>query len=137
MPTKHDKLNLALDQYNIDRNRYRELYYFCKQYRQYKKQLGAIRGGFNTSMGDGMPRAQGGHSDPTAMRAQKAELLQSKIDRIERACICACEDKPAIYPMLLINITDNIRYEDLDVPCARKQFYEARRKVFWILNLDN
>lgn len=136
MPTKHDKFNLALDQYNIDRNRYRELYYFCKQYRQYKKQLGAIRGGFNTSMGDGMPRAQGGHSDPTAMRAQKAELLQSKIDRIERACHQA-GDELCIYAALMANVTDDIRYEDMDVPCGRRQFYEARRKVFWLLELGN
>lgn len=136
MPTKHDKFNLALDQYNIDRNRYRELYYFCKQYRQFKKQLSAIRGGFNSSMSDGMPRAQGGHSDPTAMRAQKAELLQSKIDRIERACHQA-GDELGISAALLSNVTDGIRYEDMEATCGRRQFYDARRKVFWILNSGN
>ena len=136
MPTKHDKFNLALDQYNIDRNRYRELYYFCKQYRQFKKQLNAIRGGFNSSRGDGMPRAQGGHSDPTAMRAERAEALQNKIDRIERACHQA-GDQYGIYAALLSNVTDDIRYEDMEVTCGRRQFYEARRKVYWILGMGN
>lgn len=132
MSTKHDKFNLALDQYNIDKFRYRELYYFCKQYRQYKKDLSVIRGGFNASMGDGMPKAQGNHSDPTAQRAQRAEKIQAKIDRIEHACHAAA-DELGIYAPLLANVTDDIRYEDMDVPCGRRQFYNARRKFFWIL----
>lgn len=129
---RRDKFNLQLDRYNIDRNRYRELYYFCRQYRQLVKQLNAIRGGFNTSMGDGLPRATGGHSDPTAVRAQRAEVLQHKINRIEGACHAA-GDELGIYAALLSNVTDGIRYEDMDVPCGRRQFYETRRKVFWIL----
>lgn len=41
-----------------------------------------------------------------------------------------------LMPYILKNAADNIPYERLgNVPCGRRQFYQARRKFFYLLSL--
>lgn len=54
--------------------------------------------------------------------AQEAEL-------IEKTAIMADRE---IYPYILKSVTEKIPYEHMDVPCGRRQFYEAR-KIFFVL----
>lgn len=58
------------------------------------------------------------------------EQSKQDIDLIERTAIMADGD---IYPCILKNVTKKIPYEYMDVPCGRRQFYEARRIFFALL----
>ena len=54
---------------------------------------------------------------------------RNDIELIERTAIMA---DGGIYPYILKNVTEKIPYEYMNVPCGRRQFYEARR-IFFIL----
>lgn len=56
-------------------------------------------------------------------------LRRTDLELIEQSAV---EADPDIFPYILKNVTEGIPYEYMDVPCGRKQFYEARR-VFFIL----
>lgn len=57
-------------------------------------------------------------------------LRNADIKQIEQA---AMESDMNIYPYILRNLTEGIPYEYMDVPCGRRQFYEARRAFFILL----
>lgn len=38
-----------------------------------------------------------------------------------------------IYRYIIKNVTQGIKYEYMDVPCGRRQFYEARKRFFRML----
>lgn len=125
-----DERDLALSGYDISRERYRELKYFCRQYREKKAKLADARlpGGQNW---DGMPHSST-VGDPTARRAEKAMRYREDVELIERTAVEAAPECPR---ELLRNVTEGIPWEYLpstDVP--RRAFYEARRKFFWLLD---
>jgi len=54
----------------------------------------------------------------------------------------ALETDSSIYQSLLINITTGATYEQIiacgiKILCGRRQFYEKRKKFFWILDSKN
>ncbi len=55
---------------------------------------------------------------------------QWEVEMIEQTAI---EAESEIYPYILKNVTQGIKYEYMDVPCGRRQFYEARRVFFLLL----
>lgn len=57
-------------------------------------------------------------------------LRQKDVEQIEQT---ALETDPSLYPYILRSVTEGIPYEYMDVPCGRKQFYEARRIYFILL----
>lgn len=57
-------------------------------------------------------------------------LRRREIEQIEQSAMEADGD---IYGYLLKNVTEGIPYEYMDVPCGRRQFYEARRTFFILL----
>ena len=125
-----EKRDLRLDGFGISKHRYRELYNFCLQYPDFtreKKDCYAISA---TKYGDA-PRGSG-VSNPTAISAEKAYKLSKNIDLIESAAIEAGGD---IYPYLLKAVTEGCSWEDVYPPCGRRQFYQARRRFFYLLNL--
>ena len=126
MPKERD---LKLEQYNISANRYRELKYFCRQYREKQSQLRAMTEIGSPAMQEG--RGSGKAADTTASIALRRAGLERDLQMIEQAAI---EADDQIYSYLISNAVDGIPFEYLGVPIGRRKFYEMRRKFFFILS---
>lgn len=122
--------DLNLDKYKISKYRYRELKYFCLQYDEKKQRLAALRGlGAVTYSSE--PHGSG-ISDPTAAKAERAHQLARDVELIEQT---AMEVDSVNYRSLLANVTAaTMPYEYLSPACGRRQFYEDRRKFFYLLD---
>ncbi|WMI81830.1 hypothetical protein [Anaerotignum sp. MB30-C6] len=121
--------DLKLQSYNISDNRYRELKYFCRQYREKQSQLRSI-----TELSSPRFDSTGGGnktSDRTADTACRRAQLQRDIEMIEQSAI---EADVEISAYIMDNVVDGIAYEYLDVPASIASFYRKRRKFFWILD---
>ncbi len=121
--------NIKLDDYGISPNRYRELLYFCRQYGEKRRQLASARD-LDAVANDGLPHGNG-VSDPTARKADVALKLRDDIALIEDT---ARDVDPVNWTALLRNVTECTQYEYMQVYSGRRQFYEARRKFFWLLD---
>ena len=126
MPRERD---LKLEKYRISGNRYRELKYFCRQYREKQALLRELTEIAAAAMQEG--GRSGKVSDVTADTAIRRETLQKDLDSIEQA---AMETDEELYGYIISNVTDGISYEYLGVPMGRRQFYKMRRKFFFILS---
>ena len=124
--------------YDIDDRKYKELYYFCLQYWDKKREIDRIMlsGGGNglfTHLDSG-----GNYSDSTANKALKIEKISHDCDLIEQAAISAAGGND--YPALLKNVTNGETYEQLRADghifyCGRNYFYKVvRKKFYWILS---
>lgn len=99
----------AYKSYEISKNEYRELKYFCLRYPEMKKQLKATDSG-----------------------SEKALRLCYSLGQIDHALELTTENE-VVRSHLLRSVTENINYDLLDIPMGRRQFYELRRKFFYIL----
>lgn len=126
MPSRR---TLRLSKYHISKDKYQELYYFCKQYWEREKEVNFLRG-LSEVVQDGMPRGNS-TSDPTFRKAEKILRLREENEIIEQAAMQAC---PEVYQQILKNVTEGVPYEYMIVPMGRRQFYEARRLFFKILS---
>lgn len=116
MPSKRD---INLHRYDISLYAYRELKYFCMQYDEKRKQIAGLY-------------AIGKGTDPTAYMAIDILRLRKEIDMIEKT---AYEIAGRMAPQMIASVTRNIPYERLSVPCGRRQFYELRRKFYYLLHM--
>lgn len=125
-----DKRDLKLDEYGISKHRYRELNNFCLQYPEFIKEK---QGCYSLSavVADDMPRGSG-TSNPTANSAERAYRLGRNIELIEQTAI---EASGEMYPYILKAVTENVSWEYMNAPCGRRQFYQARRRFFFLLSL--
>lgn len=123
------KKDATLEDYGISWAKYRELKYFCMQYREKKEKL--VDGYEIRAIAyDGMPKGTG-IGNPTERKALDNMKLRADVELIEQAAIEADAD---IYQWLLKNVTEGIPYEYLGaVPKSRSRFYDSRRKFFHIL----
>lgn len=119
---------LSLGKYDISANRYLELKYFCRQYREKQSQLRSLTEISSFNM-DG--RSGGGISDKTASLAIKRAQLTEDMKLVEQSAFEADSD---IYQYIISNVADGVPYEYLGVPAGRRKFYEARRKFFFLLS---
>lgn len=120
--------DLKLDRYNISGNRYRELKYFCRQYREKQSLLRSI-----TEVGS-PPLSGGGSgklSDKTASTAIRRAELQRELELIEQTAI---EADAEIYTYIISNVADGVPWEYFSVPYSRATFYRRVRKFFWLLD---
>lgn len=127
--TRMRKYAIKLDDYGISKYRYYELSAFCRQYADKRMQLAELRG-LGAVANDGMPHGNG-VGDPTARKGEAALALSEDIKLIEDT---AREVDPLNWAALLKNVTDGLPYEQMQVFCGRRQFYESRRKFFWLLD---
>ena len=129
MPSKRD---LNLGEYDIGKYAYRELHNFCLQYPEKKKKLADLRNPYKSPVITGMPHGSG-VGDPTGIHATKAAMLAADCELIEQT---AAEAGGGFFQSLLVNVTnEHMPWEVLCPPCGRRQFYEARRKFFYLLFL--
>lgn len=121
------KRDFKLSDYNISKEKYMELKYFCMQYDDKKRLLNY---GVQSMVSDGLPKGNLTGS-PTERAAVKNLKIKKEIEVIE---LTAKEADPVIYQYIIKNVTQGIRYEDMPVPCGRRQFYESRRIFFFLLS---
>ncbi len=121
--------DLNLSEYNISREKYRELKYFCLQYPEWKHQLQTLTDDLKAPIITDMPTAHNG-TDSTAMIMLKRIELAEKCALVEQTAQEVCGDT---YSALLKNVTEGIRYESMATYTGRRQFYENRRKFFYSL----
>lgn len=125
------KKDLALKKYEISKERYRELKYFCLQYEEWKRQLSYFGMSVKSPQLTGMPGGKNGVSDPTADEAVKRSELTVKCALVEQTAI---ETDSELYSYLIKSVTQDIPYEYINVPCGRRRFYEMRRRFFFFLS---
>lgn len=115
--------------FELSPNRFRELKYFCRQYREKQSQLRSITELSSPSFGG----CGGGNkiSDRTADTACRRATLAKDIEMIEQSAIEADGD---IYPYIINNVVDGIAYEYLEVPASIATFYRKRKEFFKILD---
>lgn len=127
--------DLRLSKYNISKERYRELKYFCLQYPDWKKELTVA-----DTVKAAVAKDDGGThgsavSDCTSELAAKRIELQRKCSVVEAAAVQADD---FINQYIIEAVTGDLSYTYLrtvrGIPCGKNQFYEARRKFFYNLS---
>lgn len=127
--------DLRLSKYNISKERYRELKYFCLQYPDWKKELTVA-----DTVKAAVAKDDGGNhgsavSDCTSELAAKRIELQRKCSVVEAAAVQADD---FINQYIIEAVTGDLSYTYLrtvrGIPCGKNQFYEARRKFFYNLS---
>lgn len=123
------------NKYRISNYRFRELYYFCLQYEEWKEQLKAKRNPLKGIQYTGMP-SSGSPGNPTEKMAIECAALSHKCALIEQAAILA---DPELWEYILHAVThEKISFEALkaqkDIPCERDRYYNSRRKFYFILD---
>lgn len=105
----------------------------ARQYDQLKAAERRWRAGIYDRRAEGN-RPGRGHSDPTAGEALRmaSSPYAWKIAAIEQAAMAA---DMSLFPYILANVTRDMRFEDMDVPAGRNQFFDARRRFFEELHL--
>ncbi|RHR51959.1 hypothetical protein DWX10_16200 [Clostridium sp. AF18-27] len=121
--------------YGISKNRFRELYYWCLQYNEWRDELKYKTSTVGAMEITGMPAAHGGGDATQQLAMHRAELEQN-CRLIEQTAI---EADPEIYQYIIKAVTDeDITYRYLktimDIPCGKDMYYDRRRKFFWLLN---
>jgi hypothetical protein len=124
-----NRRNLNLHKYQIDDDRYNELFYFCKRYQSRQAEINSLYGLTAISM-DGMPKGNKVGSQ-TENKALKIDKLKRENELIEKI---AYEVNPEIYQYIIKNVTQGISYQYLGVPCGRRQFYQYRRLFYKLLS---
>lgn len=127
MSTRRD---LRLDRFEIRKNAYRELYYFCLQYPEKKALVNNIR---SLSTSPATVVVKGGDiSNPTERKALKSATPAEDCRLIETT---AMEAAPQVHSWILKAVTLDLTWEYLQPPMGRRQFYECRRRFFYLLAL--
>lgn len=126
---------LNKDKYNISNYRFRELYYFCLQYEEWKEQLKDKRNPLKAMQMSGMPTS-GNPGNPTESAAIICAELSMKCNMIEQA---AKEADPELWEYIIFAVThENITFHFLKlqkkIPCERDRYYNSRRKFYYHLD---
>lgn len=123
-----------LARYQISREAYLELKWYCRQYRQ-KKHIASAQLGPRAQALTGMP-AGGSGSDPVAAAVIRREAAMRDVTMIERAARDVAGG--AWYHSLISSCCDAVPYNHLDklkMPSSsREAFFAARREFFWRLH---
>lgn len=121
--------------YGISNKRFKELYYFCLQYNEWKDEL---RYNTDTVKSIEIKDCPATHEtgDPTQQLAMRRAMLEKNCQLIEQTAIDA---DSFIHPYILKAVTDeNVTYRYLKmvmgIPCGKKMYYDRRRKFYWLLN---
>ena len=110
--------------YDISKERYRELLYFCRQYKDWKAELDATEDALQSPCLSGMPRS-GKISDTTGSLAVTRANLSHKCQMIEDA---AREANPEMQWRIIASVAYPLKEK------PSKELAAARRIFFYILD---
>lgn len=134
MPKFRDEMSKK-SPYWLPRAKLRAARFYCFQYSEWKREYRMLLGVRGASPLTGMP---GGNdlSDPTERNAVKRAELSRKIELVENTAREACSD---IAEWLIMGVTnENATYEYLRVskgiPCGKNQYYEARKRFYYLIS---
>lgn len=127
--------NVSMRKYNISKYRFRELYYYCLQYNDWKTELKDKCDTVRSVNITGMPISHN-NSDVTQKQAMRRMELQKKCELIEQTAI---ETDADLYPYILEAVTNDwVTYTYLltakNIPCGKKTYYDRRKKFYWLLS---
>ena len=128
---------LNKDKYNINKFRFKELYYFCLQYDEWKEDLKNRRNPLKGMQYSGIPASSSGiPGDPTMNTAIECADVAHKCAVIEAAARAADQE---LYEYILFAVThENITFNALkmqkEIPCERDRYYNSRRKFYFHLD---
>lgn len=127
-PLNHSK-------YGISKNRFKELYYWCLQYNEWKDELKYKTDTVRSVEITDMP-VYHGNGDATQQLAVRRMELEKNCQMVEQA---AMEADSEIYQYLIKAVTDeDVTYRYLQmimgIPCGKKMYYDRRRKFYWLLS---
>lgn len=121
--------------YGISGNRFKELYYWCLQYEEWKDEIKYKRDTVKSIEITDMPSVHY-ESDATQQLAIRRAQLAQNCELIEKTVLDA---DPDIYQYLLKAVTnENITYRYLkmimEIPCSHNTYYDRRRRFYWLLS---
>lgn len=121
--------------YGISRNRFKELYYWCLQYNEWKDELRYEVDTVGPIGMTGMPSVRG-CGNPTQRLAIRRMQLEENCRLVEQTAI---EADPGLYEYILKAVTDEdvtFRYLKLvmGIPCSHNTYYDRRRRFYWLLD---
>lgn len=127
-PLNHSK-------YGISKNRFKELYYWCLQYDEWKDELKYKMDTVRSVEITDMP-ASHQNGDATQHLAIRRAELDHNCKLIEQTIN---ETDPELSQYLMKAVTDeNITYRYLKmimgIPCCKDVYYDRRRKFYWLLS---
>lgn len=122
--------DICLDSYGISKAAYRELKYFCLQHNEKKQAVNNLLG-LSGVCYTGVP-SKSGPGDPTGLTAQKIAVYENDIAMVENT---AKEVSPELFSYIVYSVANDVPFDRLGIPCGRRQFYEMRRKFFYLLFL--
>lgn len=130
-----DTRPLNPNKYSISKNRFRELYYFCLQYHEWKDELEYLRPEYRETRQNGQPMGSC-ISDQTGTLGIRRAELSKRCELIEQTAI---EADPDIYQYIIKAVTnEGITFNYLrlimGIPCGKKMYYDRRRRFYWILS---
>lgn len=132
-PDPMKRRDLSLEKYNISKYRYRELYNFCLQYDERRRQIEELQHQ-SPSPSDGMPKGSG-ISNPTALVGTRIATLSAENKIIEQS---AREASPELCYWLLEAAKYDLKFDFLHLregmPCGKNEFQKLRRKFYYILD---
>lgn len=128
-----NRRRLNLEKYGITQRRYEEMRAFCLQYPEWQEKLKDIRSLRGVST-DREVVQSGMVGNPTEKAALSSMIYTQKIEAVERALKTVVGDEQGIYEPMLLNITRGVRYENINIPISRKNFFMYRTAFF--VNLD-
>ncbi|MGE4213788.1 MAG: hypothetical protein AB7E42_03300 [Anaerotignaceae bacterium] len=112
----------------ISKNKYKELQYFCLQYKEKKDRINSMCY-ISAVQVTGMPHGSG-ISNPTAQQGEEIAELKRDIELIEQTAIAVSSE---FYQQLIENATKGVPWEYLDIPLSRRSFYRLKAKYFQLL----
>ncbi|MGN0405321.1 MAG: hypothetical protein ACI4F1_08875 [Bariatricus sp.] len=120
--------------YNISKNRFREVYYHCLQYNEWKAELEGKADTVKARTITGLPGAAVTGSATEAL-AMRREELRKKMEVIEQTAI---EADPDLYQYILTAVTNEwatywYLKQSMNMPCGQTKYYETRKKFYYLI----
>jgi hypothetical protein len=127
--------SLNKDKYNISNYRFRELYYFCLQYEEWKSELNELHNPLKAVRYSAMSSSYGVGNPTENIAIERAELAHS-CAVIEEAAKMADEElhNYILYAVTHENITFKFLKMQKGMPCERDRYYSSRRKFYFYLD---
>lgn len=122
--------------YRISKHRFYELYHFCMQYNEWRRELVDLKNTIAVSNLDNISQSNNNNSSVTERMALRIIDLQNKCELVEQTAIEADNE---IYQYILVAVTtEGVTYNYLKtnegLPCGKNMYYNRRRKFYYLLS---
>ena len=126
---------LSEKKYNISKHRFRELYYFCLQYQEWRDELKYKTDDVSSVGITNMPTSHNTNSNVERLALRRAQL-EEKCKILEQTAI---ETDETLYQYIIKAVTnEGVSYNYLkmvmNIPCCKNVWYDRRRKFYYLLS---